>query len=43
MTTFLFATFENYVVLSNGLYMMSRHPHVQVGAVPSQAGRFGCC
>jgi cytochrome P450 len=29
MTTFLFATFENYVVLSNALYMMSTHTETQ--------------
>ena len=40
MTTFLFATFENYVVLSNGLYMMSTHPHVQVGRHVSFPSRF---
>ncbi|KAM3570649.1 hypothetical protein VYU27_007292 [Nannochloropsis oceanica] len=38
MTTFLFATFENYVVLSNAMYMLSRNKGAQE-RVREEAGR----
>ena len=38
MTTFLFATFENYVVLSNAMYMLSRNKAAQE-KVREEAGR----